>query len=191
MTEPFTASNGVTVKEVGAGLYVEGDGVRLDRLREKLQAGSYGDVTPAMQVALREFFQHERDEELGRWRWPENPEYVAYRRDAYPGDKRRVRVIHEPDGDFVDTVEGSILDGIFKDAARAYFESHPERKPWEDAKDGEIWEFTLGCSSGQYLADGGRFFLLPLRAPSDPGWKPASFASNFETGERIWPEDAS
>src|SRR5699024_11254333 len=25
--------------------------------------------------ALREYFQHERDERLGLWRWPENPVY--------------------------------------------------------------------------------------------------------------------
>ncbi|QIK61774.1 hypothetical protein G7068_00035 [Leucobacter viscericola] len=30
-----------------------------------------------MAKALREFFQHERDTELGRWRWPEYPEYVV------------------------------------------------------------------------------------------------------------------
>ena len=29
--------------------------------------------------AAREFFQAERDEELGRWRDPENPNMVAYR----------------------------------------------------------------------------------------------------------------
>ena len=183
MTETFRASDGARIE-------VHDNNSRID-IKCTGSSGEQHFLSVKETQAAREFFQHERDEELGRWRWPENPEYVAYRRDAYPGDKRRVRVIHEPDGDFVDIVEGSLLDGFFKGAARAYFEAHPERKPWEDAKPGEVWEFTLGCSSGQYLADGGRFFLLPLRAPSDPGWKPASFASNFETGERIWPEDAS
>lgn len=143
--------------------------------------------------ALREFFQHERDEELGRWRWPENPDYVVY-----PMPDGRARVLRDTDGmffvwarsDSARTVDREDAGGAVR-AACAFFEAHPERKPWEDAKDGEIWEFTLGCSKGQYLAEGGRFFLLPLRTPSEPGWKPASFARDFEQGKRIWAEDAS
>lgn len=141
--------------------------------------------------ALREFFQYERDEELGRWRARENPAYVVY-----PDEDGDVIVLDETTGRTSSPVLRSELaqwnptHGTTK-AARAYFEAHPERKPWEEAMDGEIWEFSLGCSSGQYLADSGRFFQLPLRAPSHPGWKPASFPNDFEHGERIWPEDAS
>ncbi len=33
--------------------------------------------------------------------------------------------------------------GISAEAARAYVEAHPEAKPWQDAKPGEVWVLTL------------------------------------------------
>lgn len=89
--------------------------------------------------ALREFFQHERDEELGRWRWPDNPDYVVYQ-DTPSG----VRVFREqrPVGSVLFRRGDVVLD-MESEAARAYFEAHPERKPWEDANPGEIWEATI------------------------------------------------
>ena len=181
MTDTFTASNGMTVDRDHNG------DVLLDRATTQSLYMKDGTA-----LALREFFQHERDEELGRWRDPDNPRLTVYPTEGYETDE--ITILDDVDAETYTITRASAersQGGWWHDTAKAYFEAHPERKPWEDAKDGEIWEFTLGCSSGQYLADGGRFFLLPLRAPSDPGWKPASFASNFETGERIWPEDAS
>jgi hypothetical protein len=102
-----------------------------------------GYLGPEQVFDAEEFFQARRDLELGRWRYPLNPDYVVYVREPYPGELRRVRAIQESTGDFVDTVEGTTLDGPFKDAARAYFEAHPERKPWEDAKPGEFWALKL------------------------------------------------
>jgi len=124
----FTASNGIVVSpQPQGGVYIRDD-CRADSDRAQ---------------ALREFFQAEADERLGRWRWPENPDYVVYRREAYPPvNARRVRVILEPTGDFVDTVEGSKIDGPFKDAARAYFDAHPEPKPWHDAEPGDVFLVT-------------------------------------------------
>lgn len=181
MTETFRAS-------YGARIEVHDNNSRID-IKCTVSSGEQHFLSVKETQAAREFFQHERDEELGRWRWPENPEYVAYRRDAYPGYKRRVRVIHEPDGDFVDTVEGSIHDGIFKDAARAYFEAHPERKPWDTASAGELWAFKTDPGTRETLwerdASESHWHL--------PGQTKAELGIHFTivTGRKIWPEDAS
>lgn len=68
-----------------------------------------------------------------------------------------------------------------------------EPKPWENAKDGEIWALRtatdpVDAEVPQYLCDGKRYFPVPLRTPSDPSWRPAGFASDFYDGRRVWPE---
>ncbi|GGH33977.1 hypothetical protein [Microbacterium album] len=132
----FKASNGVAVRLVSAGLEAQVDnGIGVIHLALDRTA------------ALREFFLHERDEQLGRWRWPENPDYVVY-----PREERRVRVIHEPTGDFADSVRGTTIPGPVKDAARAYFDAHPEPKPWRDAKPGEVWVVTKDDTEGEFAA---------------------------------------
>ncbi|QPE05285.1 hypothetical protein IT882_04230 [Microbacterium schleiferi] len=83
-------------------------------------------MKPDERVALREFFRAEEDERLGRWRWPENPEYVVYRADD------DARVLHEPSGQvWVITrraVNGATYGGIqdWHRAARAFFDAHPD-----------------------------------------------------------------
>lgn len=136
----FTASTGHTFSERTAGVQVTAPGVH-PLVNAKSQVGA----------AFKEYADHvrstaraEEDARLARWRWPENPDYVVYPRDTYPPENaRRVRVILEPTGDFVDTVEGSTIDGPFKDAARAYFDAHPEPKPWYDAGPAEVWDVDL------------------------------------------------
>lgn len=192
MTEPFTASNGVTVKEVGAGLYVEGDGVRLDRLREKLQAGSYGDVTPAMQVALREFFQHERDKEQGVWRWPENPSFVAWA--SRRSNEKDVTVLDESSGYVGYFTRGDVADvrpgvGLIRGAARAYFEAHPERKPWEDAQPGEVWVLAFDGEEDTFKAYESRYGTIYFTRSRETSTDLAD--ERITAGRRIWPEDAS
>lgn len=96
-------------------------------------------------LALREFFQAERDAELGRWRWPENRDYVVYPNGEY------ARVVREWEG----TSESFLRQDVAQEgtwnpyrAARAYFEAHPEpKKPWEDAKQGEVWALKFGDQS--------------------------------------------
>lgn len=155
-----------------------------------------GYLSPASAMDAEEFFQAKRDEGLGRWRWPENPEWVVYPKrpgySAYNGAD--LLVINERHGSSMEYVRADDdgteyvgLDEPAAEAARAYFEAHPERRPWENANDGDIWEFE----DGQYIADRGRFFRLPLVPPTDPSWRPAGFASNFTAGSRIYPEDAS
>lgn len=75
-TDTFTASNGI----------------RIPRDERGLPTLSIGNHTETQ--ALREFFQHERDEELGRVRWPENPDIVVYSEDF----EGVVRVVNEVGG---------------------------------------------------------------------------------------------
>ncbi|MCK2034452.1 hypothetical protein [Microbacterium sp. KSW4-4] len=146
--------------------------------------------------ALREFFQHERDEELGRWRWPENPDYVVY---PYTFDSPRpgirgVTVLAEEEPrlltvweDNIDTIYGHSnyedVRSAAREAARAYFEAHPERKPWEDAKPGEVWVVAEhGQPERAYLVDDSQFYDSSR-----------DYALNFDdslitAARRIWPE---
>ena len=171
----FTASNGLTVQtDNDYDLCVEGDWV----------ASAEG------VEALREFFQHEKDEQLGRWRWPENPDYVVY-----PDGTSR-RVVNESNGASLSVsvhdrkVMETYLDS-YVGAARAYDEAHPEPKPWHDAKPGEMWVLTYGgeevpavvssSESGHFLFtaatnDGGGTEELAVTSPS------------VTAARRIWPE---
>lgn len=123
----FTASNGVKVRRINE--YT----VDVEATFER-----YG-------VAIREFFQAEEDERLGRWRWPEDPDFLVYP----VGEKGLVSVLREGSrtgsGPYIqksvsrDQAERYVLSAgrSFFRAAKAYFNAQP--KPWHDAKEGEIW----------------------------------------------------
>lgn len=171
----FTASNGITFDVF--------DGV--------VQWAS-GHPFKKVSQALREFFQHERDEELGRWRWPENPEYVVYPpRKGVHSHGRGALVIHEPTARMFDVWEvrsvwSALLDDV-RAVADAYFAAHPEPKPWHDAKPGELWELTENGDKSDFIAieadRHGVEFLNSHRR----------FACTFvgiDSARRIWPEVA-
>jgi hypothetical protein len=139
--------------------------------------------------ALREFFLHERDIELGRWRSKKHPSYVVYLH-----DDDRVRVVRESDGVSYSWNRLSVTlpygqgcaELQFQPVAREFFTAHPEPKPWHDAKDGEVWALGLG---GGYHAEsvavtGGKFVhgvknAVRVWEITDPG---------IDYGKRIWPE---
>ncbi len=88
--------------------------------------------------ALRQFFRAEDDERLGRWRWPEKPEFVVY---APVDFTHYVRVLNESEAT-LEVIHRAHLEGresSMAQAARAYFDAHPESKPWHDAQIGETW----------------------------------------------------
>lgn len=168
MNDNFTASNGIIIAELQ-------DPKRwtINPLNRSTQVDIF-----EMQ-ALREFFRAEEDERLGRWRWPGDCDYVVT-----PAGNHHVWTVHEPTGMAVYTVRGSQLAGAFKDAARAYFDAHPEPKPWDKAKRGEVWAFmidgldeefaaALGEDKSWWWVDGGRVNVV------DGG---------ITAGRRIWPE---
>lgn len=129
----FTASNGKKVSdslEAGLRLY-----------------SSSGDPTAFLGIrsaqALREYFADERDRELGRWRSPASPDYVAY-----PYQDGMVMVLHECDGVSMSFARGTDSSGPHATAARAYFKGHAI--PWHQAKEGEVWLVRpLGFKRGE------------------------------------------
>lgn len=136
----FTASNGLHVLVDGFG--------------DVLVKNDSESVSPDARVydALREFFRAEEDERLGRWRWPENPDYVVYREPDEDGDNCIVR---ESDGDsafagrgkYARDQYGRPMYDEWDAAAAAYFDAHPEPKPWDTASPGEAWLITWGNGS--------------------------------------------
>ena len=170
----FIASNGVTVETDVHGC-ISARGVNL--LKEE-------------SVALREFCRAERDEELGRWRWPKNPRYVVY-----PDGTSR-RVIDESTGQ---TMQVSLHDrkamttylDSYVGAARDYDSSHPEPKPWHDAKIGEVW--LLGFASQTRPAivvedDGAPWFMVADDIDTPSRFRLSS--DSFTEARRIFPEVA-
>ena len=170
----FTASNGVKISLDVAGDYkFEGN----ESLYDIQKGGSN-------EQALREFFRAEDDARLGRWRWPENPDiYVCGESVGF------VTVVDEKDPANPGTWERHWHD-VRTDldrAGRAYFDAHPEPKPWHDAADGETWALTVNGiesawvfrkSEWERISDG---YLL-RGAPASPA---------ISAGRRIWPEVAS
>ena len=144
MSDTFTASNGVRVTR-------RGESVRLSCEFMANRIATFDDLNMQDLDALREFFQHERDKELGRWRWPEKPDYVVYPKERSTSGKRMVRVVSEAHGYGCDYCEGDRDGNEQRLAASAYFAAHPEPKPeWHDAKPGEVWAITAGSHPDEF-----------------------------------------
>ena len=115
---------------------------------------------------VRAFFQAERDEELGRWRDPENPDWITY-----PADKEdAVWVFNEREGGgsqywtrgiagFYDPAYTGYSASHY--AAGRYFAAHPKPKPcppfaaYVDKNGSAVWvtdeNSNLRCLSDQNL----------------------------------------
>lgn len=177
MTTNFTASNGLVITPHQDGSV-------------RWETGSRPTVVAA---ALREFFQRERDEELGRVRWPEDPDYVIY--------------LPDEDGDIYVMAESAPSDGFhvsrkwaetsgphgmaWARAAAWYFENHPPRKPWHDARHHELWLLTIqGCQPEVYIyRDGDHAWagaFRPVANEDRVSFKPTD--PLITDAHRIWPE---
>lgn len=140
--------------------------------------------------ALREYFQAERDTTNGVWRWPENPEYVVK---AWGDEPDAVYVLHEKTLNIVKTYRQVVKDAdqFFhqtRQAARAYFDAHPEHKPWHEALPQQVWllteggrEFpaivTIGEEGGDYKFTTSNYRVIRLDDPV------------IQHAERIWPKE--
>ena len=156
MNETFKASNGVKLDEYG-----EWAGGNMHSTEEEENA------------ARIEFYQHLRDKELGRWRWPENPDVVVK---AYEGGER-ARVTNERNPDITGNVWRADLDCSMADeqvvaAARAYFAAHPEPKPWMEVPEGvyamrpdvHLYERLIMFRAGKWH----HLYKHPSEAAGDP-----------------------
>lgn len=176
----FTASNGARFEEHPNGTVTLTGGILDPRI----------ELSPGMVFGLREFFHHKRDEELGRWRYPPNPVYVVYPGWSAGEEQRFARVVNEHMGLSSVVYEHDRSERGDSDIARAFFNAHPEeRKPWEDAKPGEVWELTLDDHSEHTVfihtdrTTGGRDGLS-----AGGGYFDIDDGAGITAGRRIWPE---
>lgn len=189
--EKFTASNGVEILE--SGFDREELPVMSLMCREREDVIMSERQFPAHHWdALREFFRHERDEELGRWRDPMSPEVVVTEI-----DHERVHVYNEA------TRWYSEFDSAGQDRvhlltsgdyglnwhAIRYFTAHPVSKPWHDAKPGEVWALLLDGRTGElacWVTQGGPDFE-PIYG-DDVYATIARGSQRITAARRIWPE---
>lgn len=195
MSEVFIASNGVRLTKNSHGIPVR---VHFDAGHEYEGAPGAFVMGSPMGVAVGEFYQHLRDQELGRWRWPENPQYVVYE------DKARcyinqpaVIVFNENDGasamcgrDGLYSASGiGALDKWCEPAAAAYFAAHQLPKPWHDAEPGEVWVLewsSSGLTLGQpaLVRNDGKFALRDSSSINE-GVEPTD--KRIVGAERVYP----
>ena len=138
--------------------------------------------------AARAFFQAEQDEQLGRWRDPENPDLVCYPDEMSPN---WVLVIQESTGD-TDTVFrhtwGSTEDDEFILVADRYFAAHPEPKPWEDAQPGEFWILTVDEKTDPYKIWTDTQRVRRFERVERPYTTICLNDPRITAGHRVWPE---
>lgn len=101
--------------------------------------GRYGYIGAERVADAEEYFQARRDAELGRWRSPRHPDYVVYLI-GY-----EALVIGEHVG-LSQRFERGMVDAsssrVTEQVAAAYFEAHPEPKPWHSASKDDFWLVT-------------------------------------------------
>ena len=173
MTTTFTASNGIEI-EISQDRYLLGNG-------DYGSGPTYATAGPEGIDALREYFQNERDAELGRWRDEESPDYVVY-----PARAGSITILHEPTGrhrHLTGRGEAGIATGQFADTARRYFATHPEPKPWHSAEVGTLWRITAGALGKTRLAIAHEDATFTDH--DGIGWK----ADEITHATRIWPTE--
>lgn len=146
-----------------------------------------GYIAPDEVMDAAEFFRAQQDIELGRWRYPADPEWLVREIGPDGFGRRRVQVLNER------TFEMTVFnpnvttgESAKHRAAREFFAEHPERKPWEKAEVDHIWALTFeaGGTSPWVRTEVGWHL---------PGNRDAILHGSFTItdGRRIWPEDAS
>ena len=157
------------------------------RVQLRRAGGDEGVYTLKTTEALREYFQAERDEELGRWRDPQNPDWICYGRGS---SRDTVHVINEYDGlpYMRERDQVAYADSEFSEVAQRYFDTHPEPKPWDAAQPDcdEIWVLTIhGCEQPVYVTEFGGEPAFQV-----PGGETMSLShSAITAGRRVWPEE--
>lgn len=177
--------------------FIASNGVKIEVLEEGGISCSTGRESDELLPALREYFQAKRDQELGRWRDPESPDFVCYPDEGFGPDN--VIVLDEKLGlawqysRSSKVSETSVMRPI-QQSARRYFEAHPkpELKPWEDAQKGEVWLLSSeGEEHAWTVQESGYGYLVFCRyLPSTKTvYTQLINDSNITAGRRIWPEE--
>lgn len=155
MTKKFEASNGVVIDASGKMTMTVCDGMRQVKPggADVISRTSY--LNAREFAALREFFRHERDEELGRWRDPMSPEVVVTEIDhgrvhVYNEATRRYSEFYSAGPDRVHLLTSGDY-GLNWPAIR-YFAAHPVPMSWHDAKRDDVWKFVTKDDTRHALA---------------------------------------
>ena len=178
--ETFKASNGRQIEKDHCGLLRVWEGDKRTKEQNMLKGYSY--LNEYDIDALREFFLHERDQELGRWRCPEIPDWVVH---ADKGGERawvvNERQIMKRGCIWRSDLEVALETPAVVAAARAFFEAHPVPKPWHDAKPGEVWVLEMDGEERAFMLDSADHFdhYGSYYEKDDP---------RITEGRRIWPE---
>ena len=184
MTETFVASNGLMFDGTPSGAIAitrEDEGPRYLR--------------PCEMTALREYFQAERDKELGRVRDVVDPDWVAY-----PDEDERhiVMVLSERAKHWATWSRwgtpiwptSKLREQSFNVAQR-YFAANPLPEPepdvpWLDAAPGDVWVLTIDGSERLFRRSQHGLYSIEHGIPLDK-WVPENSVTD---GKRIWPVDA-
>lgn len=180
MTETFTASNGVEVECGHMGHLNLQHPVQVSPLGFGHKDGDY-------MTALKEYFQHLRDEELGRWRDPENRDVVVYPDGSLGG----VYAVVETGGGtywYRRPVDEDDLAPLAPGHAAAvrYFAAHPLPEPpapWLDAAPGDVWVLTIDGVERLFRRSQHGLYSIEHGIPLDK-WVPTD---SVTAGKRIWP----
>ena len=137
--------------------------------------------------AARAFFQAEQDEQLGRWRDPENADWICYGRGS---SRDTVHVINEYDGlpYMLERDQVAYADSEFSAVAQRYFEAHPKPKPWDAAQPDEVWVLTINNDREEVFRCGERG-LYSLKTGNPIGSLLSCGSNKITAGHRIWPEE--
>lgn len=150
----FTASNGLKIAPSDQGAYVILSEIGDNMLEDMPWIGFEDDK------ALAEYYRAKEDERLGRWRWPENPDiYVR----PMKGNPDVFGVVKDNEDGLAygqySRADRRLLYGTdpMGQAARAYFDAHPEPKPWHEAVEGEVWELEFKAGAHAWFVNGAYF----------------------------------
>ena len=168
-------------------LYTASNGVGLTITRDRTVRWRPGIPPDLVSSALREYFQAEQDEQLGRWRDPEIPEWVCYSRRTSPDV---VYVLNEYEGLSYRRERGQAVypDGESSEVAGRYFQAHPEPKPWNAAQPDEIWVLTINNDREEVFRCGENG-LYSLKTGNPLGSLLSCSHNKITAGRRIWPEE--
>ena len=135
---------------------------------------------------LRAHLQAERDEQLGRWRDPENPDIVCY---PVAGDPDDIWVVYEGSGlaYMRERNQAFYAGNAFSEVAQRYFEAHPKPKTCDAAQPDEIWVLTINNDTEEVFRCGERG-LYSLKTGNPLGSLLSCGSNKITAGHRVWPE---
>ena len=168
--------------------YTASNGVGLTITRDRAVRWRPGIPPDLVSSALRDYFQAERDEELGRWRDPKKPDMVCF---PVVGDLDAVWVVYEGTGlAYMRERDQAFYAGnAFSEVAQRYFDTHPKPKPWDAAQPGEFWILTVDEKTDPYKIWTDTQRVRRFERVERPYTTICLNDPRITAGHRVWPEE--